>query len=425
MMSKWQLATFHNKRIRQPQNKYIPKATPTVIENALPIGRGATVRVDAGGDLVFATCIEILAKRLAMTKWSVYGDDFNQVQYLAQAFNTTLNLQPYYGINAFDFWEYMEKQRLSNGNAFAYICGSGADAKLVPLDAAYVTMYWDDANILDGNRKIWYQYAVPDSSGPGARVVTIAPENMLHFKAFAANGLLGRRAVDVLRDTLKSNAEVEGAMRSTIENGFAGTILLTYTSDLSQSRRAELIKQVKELMGGADHTIVPLPAGVNASNFNNDVRAYHETLKSANAESISAFFGIPLAMLNKGGGSGMATFSTNQMTQFFNATIDPIIRQYANELTIKLLTAKQINRGYKFDDSSDGFDYLDAQAKASVINTYVGAGIISKNEARISLMYPASNDPYADQLNERGAGGRLGDSAGNEGAGDNGSGQNG
>lgn len=417
-MNKWMF-----RRQRQPtfSAKYIPQpVSQTVEEIALPVGRGRVFATSANGDLIFATCIEILAKKLAQTKWSVYGTDNKEVGYLAAAFNSTINLQPYYGINAYDFWEFMEKQRLGYGNAFAYICGKGGACRLVPLDAAFVTMYWDDANILDGNRKIWYQYDIPDAVSRGTpKTVTIPAEDMLHFKAFSANGLLGRRAVDVLKQTLASNAEIESVMRSTVMNGYAGTILLSYTSDLSQSKRKELVQQVKELLGGANNTIVPLPAGVTAQNINNDVKAYHELLRGTNAETISAFFGIPLAMLNKGGGAGMATFSTNQMTQFYNGTIAPIIKQYANEMTIKLLSPKQVNRGFRFDLANDCFDFLDAESKAKVLGSYVQNGILTANEARESLLYPISFDESADKLIRLGTGGTIGDNAGKNGGGAN------
>ena len=120
-------------------------------------------------------------------------------------------------------------------------------------------------------------------------------------------------------------------------------------------------------------------------------------------------------MLNIGGGAGMATFSTNQLQQFYNGTIAPIVRQYSNELTTKLLTERQMNKGYCFDDASDVFDRLDAQSKCTVLCSFVGSGILTPNEARRSLQYPASGDENAEKLILRGTGGTLGDNPGNEG----------
>ena len=379
----------------------------------IPLGRGSRVIVDAGGDTIYATCVETLARQIAQTRWGLYGKDNKEITRIMEQFQDVLNLQPYPGVNAYSFWEYMEKQRLGCGNAFAYIQYDdvGNLLALVPLDATRMKIYWDDANILEGKRHIIYEYHDAESG----RTFTILPEEVIHVKAYSANGLVGRSALEVLRNTLAGNAEVEGALRTSVKNGFSGTIVLSYTSDLSVSKQKVLQEQVKELLSNADSTILPLPAGMSATNISNDIKSYFDTLKTINTQAISSFFGIPLFMLNVVGGAGTATFSTTQMTSFYNNTIAPIVNQYAMELTVKLLTRKQRKKGYRFDCCNDVFDFLDASAKSSVLCAYTGAGILTPNEARISLNYPESNEPSADKLSQRGGTGLLGDSADNEG----------
>ena len=386
-----------------------------------PVGKGSRINVDANGNMVFATCVEILARNLAQIRWGLYGSDHKELANLMALYRKPLNLQPYPGINAYDFWAYMEKQR-QGGNAYAYIKYNeklGTVDYLVPLDNSRMQVYWDDANLLEGERKIIYQY----SDTVHGETYTLLPEEILHFKAYSINGIIGRRAIDVLFDTLRADAEVEGALRSGVSNGFDGTIVLSYTSDLSESRQRDLQNRVKELLANSNNTILPLPAGMTATNIRNDVKAYFDALKEYNAQAISSFFGIPLAMLNIGGGAGMATFSTNQLASFYNGTIAPIISQYATELTTKLLTERQIGKGYQFDTANDVFDQLDAQAKATVLCAYKGAGILTANEARASLQYPAVDG--GDELITVGTGGTLGDNAGRDGGGDTTEGANG
>ena len=359
-----------------------------------PVWNGKRIVVDAAGDLVFLTCMEILAKNVAQIHWGLFGSDNKEVENTMTMFQKSLNIEPYPGINAYDFWRNMEVQRLAYGNAYAYICYDKTSLLkcLVPLDAAQMKVYWDNANILDGARKIVYEYTDPVNQ----QKFTILPEELIHVKAFSNNGIVGRKAITVLGDTLKSNADVESALRSNVTNGFDGTILLTYTSDLSQAKQKTLQAQVQSLLSNTANKILPLPAGMNATNIKNDIKTYYDSLKNSNAQAISAFFGIPLVMLNIGGGAGMATFSTNQLQQ-------------------KLLTERQMNKGYCFDDASDVFDRLDAQSKCTVLSSYVGSGILTPNEARRSLQYPASGDENAEKLILRGTGGTLGDNPGNEG----------
>lgn len=387
-----------------------PKARPP--RSFIPVGRGPRVYVDASGDLIYATCVNILAQAMAQCHWTVYDPQNNPQPDAAPGLRRALNIEPYPGLNAFDFWEYMERQRLGNGNAFALINNQRTTAiqYLVPLDAAAMTVMWDDANILDGARKIVYQYRDPRSG----QTFTILPEEILHLKAFSSNGVVGRSAISVLSEALAANAEVESAMRSTVTNGFAGTIVLSYTSDLSRAKQKQLQADVVDLLQDSDHTILPLPVGMTATNIANDIRSYYETIKNTKTEDISALFGIPLAMLNKMGGTGAATFSATQMMSFYCTTVLPIISRYAAELTNKLLTREQQNGGYQIATENDVFDSLDAQSKASVLCSYAGAGILTANEARASLKYPRSMDPAADVLTQRGGTGSLGDSPGSE-----------
>ena len=104
---------------------------------------------------------------------------------------------------------------------------------------------------------------------------------------------------------------------------------------------------------------------------------------------------------------------------FLNVIVDQTVfvdgQQEQSLLEIGLPFGKQRQKGFRFDICNNVFDFLDAGAKASVLCAYTGAGILTPNEARISLSYPESDDPAADKLSQRGGTGLLGDSATNEG----------
>lgn len=380
------------------------------------VSAGRIIKVAPDGNLVFATCVKLLATYLSQIRWGVYGAKFDASYYANTALAPVLNAVPYPGINAHDFWYMMEVDRETAGNAYAYIrMEGGVLQELIRLDPDYMKIYWDDAGVLDaflqGNRKLIYEYRDPITQ----RQYVFLPEELIHLKAHSINGIVGRRAIDVLSGALNADAEVEGAMRTAVHNGFAGTIVLSYTSDLSVSRQKTLQKQIQELLANTNNTILPLPAGMKADNIANDVTAYYSALKNTDVQSISAFFGIPLVMLNIGGGTGMGTFSATQMAQFYGATIAPIVDAYASELTAKLLSTKQIGAGFTFDSTNDIFDFLDPEAKSSVLCAYTGAGILTANEARKSIKYSPSSDAMADKLTQRGGTGSLGDSPDNEG----------
>lgn len=366
--------------------------------NFSTVGVGKTFQVDAHGDIVYASCIEILAKEMAQIHWGLYDKHNEEVENAMAMYQSVMNLQPYPGINAYDFWEYMEKQRLTTGNAIAYIkpneMGFVAPACLVPLDSTCFNIYWDNANILDAKRKIIYEYRDPVSQ----QTFYMLPDELIHLKAFSANGIVGRPALKVLGQTLRSKATAKSNVEGSVDAGFSGTIILTYTSDLKTSQQQALQKKVQENLRNSNRAILPLPVGMTAQNINNDIKSQAESLIGIDNQEISAFFGIPLAMLNLSGGYGNASFNESQMAQFYTQTVLPIVRKYASELSLKLLTAKQQNKGYRFDSDADAFDSLDAKSKSSVLVAYKANGIITANEARASLKYVPSTDESADKL---------------------------
>lgn len=389
-----------------------PRATQGT--SFIPVPTGKRMLVDANGnDLTYATCVQILASAMAVCRWGVYDARNTLAPDEAVGLSRVLNVSPYRGMNAYDFWDYIERQRIGYGNAFALIDmdkRTNALARLVPLDSGCMSVVWDDANILEGKRRILYVYRDARTQ----QTFTLLPEETLHFKAFSSNGIIGRSAITVLHDALVAKGEAEEAVRDAVRNGFAGTIVLSYTSDLSASKQKVLQQQVMELLSESEHTILPLPAGMSATNISNPVREYYETLQSTKIEDIAALFGIPLSMLNRMGGTGVATFSATQMANFYTQTIVPIITRYSAELTAKLLTYKQQDAGYTIATINDVFDAMDAQSKATVLCNYTGAGILTPNEARASIRYPVSDAPGANILSQRGGTGALGDSPGNE-----------
>lgn len=151
-------------------------------KNFYPIGTGRRVMVDAAGDVIFATCIEILAKNIGQIQWGLYDPGGNTPAVFGPRYERALNVEPYDGINAYEFWRWIEIQRNTYGNAYAYIqCGkSGVVEKLIPLNAFNVRAYWDNADILQGQRKMVYEYYDSQSG----HKFTILPEEILHFKAF-------------------------------------------------------------------------------------------------------------------------------------------------------------------------------------------------------------------------------------------------
>ena len=98
-------------------------------------------------------------------------------KYTAHPVNALISQAPNSLMNAFDFWKIIEISAIIKGNGFAEIVRNsftGFPEELFYLDH-------DDVKVFIKDRKLSYEYK-------GRK---IAPENMLHFKGFSFDGLMG------------------------------------------------------------------------------------------------------------------------------------------------------------------------------------------------------------------------------------------
>ena len=98
-------------------------------------------------------------------------------KYTAHPVNALISQAPNSLMNAFDFWKIIEISAIIKGNGFAEIVRNsftGFPEELYYLDH-------DDVKVFIKDRKLSYEYK-------GRK---IAPENMLHFKGFSFDGLMG------------------------------------------------------------------------------------------------------------------------------------------------------------------------------------------------------------------------------------------
>lgn len=98
-------------------------------------------------------------------------------KYADHPVNKLISQEPNSLMNAFDFWKIIEISAIIKGNGFAEIVRnsfSGYPDELFFLDH-------DDVKVFIKDRKLSYEYK-------GRK---IAPENMLHFKGFSFDGLMG------------------------------------------------------------------------------------------------------------------------------------------------------------------------------------------------------------------------------------------
>ena len=86
------------------------------------------------------------------------------------------------------------------------------------------------------------------------------------------------------------------------------------------------------------------------------------------------------------------------MSQFVQRTLIPIIRQYEQELTNKLLTAEQLRQGLYFKFNVNGLMRGNVQARTAYYQALRRAGILTTNDIRALEDLPLVKDEFADKL---------------------------
>lgn len=336
-------------------------------------------------------CAKILADAISNIQFGLY--DLNNKRQNDSSYRVALNIRANKYQNSIEFWKLMEQNRIIYGNAFAYVDWLGDTVKeLIPLIPYNMKVYVN--NTEDWlHEDLIYEYI--DKNG---KTYTFLPDELIHLKANSQNGLAGLPTASILSEIVEENNVATGYINEIYKNGYAGVMTLSYTSDLSVAKRKELVNQIKEIIEHQGSRMLAIPTGMDAKvqgGSGIDGKTYID-LRDAGVKKIASYLGIPLFLLGLGDNAGSSAMTTAQEQAFYNQTLKPIIRQYAAELTSKLISNRDILKGVHFeDDDISGFGMLPAETKVKVLTQLAAAGILTVNESRAELGF----ERYEDETN--------------------------
>lgn len=342
-------------------------------------------------DVTIEACAKILADSISAVDFGYYkGND----KIKNNPFYSCIEVKPNFWQNASEFWYLMERNRIICGNAYAYIKHNKAGnlEQLIPLNPSYMTVYINNTQEVT-EAKIIYEYRDPERGD----VFTMLPDEILHLKANTVNGIIGVPTASVLSSIIQENDLAASYLQEIYNNGYSGVMVLSYVSDLSVEKRKALLSQVKEVLQSQGSRMLAIPNNIEAKILGpTNIDPSYLNLRDRGVRKIAGYLGIPLFLLNEEANTGTSAMTSAQASAFYSTTLKPIIKQYCNELTAKLLTTKQINDGYRFDDNDlFGFGYLSANERTDNFAKLVAAGILTVNEVRGEMGYPK----YIDNIN--------------------------
>lgn len=286
----------------------------------------------------------------------------NPIKSGSDLYNKMLNEHPNDISNAYSFKYALALELLLNGNSFSEIQLSTHSLKFIPNNQ--MTVQQDDIT-----GKLTYTYS------PNGRIKrVIPPENILHFKYFTRDSVVGISPLYALQDELDIQGAANGLMKGFFNSGVRGTtIVQAHQTDLGAEAKENIRKKFDEATTGdrALNTIVT-DDGMDIKNLplNTDV------LKLVNSNDwttrqIAKAYGLPPERL------GVENDHSNQEQsnlQYIQGTLAHYEQCFLSELNYKL------NQTFTYDNSQ--LLSLDpASQQEMAVNGYTN-GIYTRNEAR-------------------------------------------
>lgn len=299
-----------------------------------------------------------------------------------------INLEPHPAMSAFTWRQTMEVLRNTEGNSYALRIpdGLGGIARLDILNPTRVT---PKRNPQDGS--VWYEIRM-DGEDP-----QLCPGFMvIHVRHMSANGVRGIRPIDVLRRSLDYDAQVKEMALDQLDGVNQGIMLTVPNTGLSQAQKDEIVARFLETYERSGRSVVILEGGLTATNFASQViDPKILDVERITRNKVATVYNIPPHLL---GDYTDTSFSTaeQQMQEFLQLTITPIVEQWEEELNRKLITPEEYAAGYHFRYDTDALARADMATTANRNQMAIRGGWRKPNEVRASENLPP--DPYGDQL---------------------------
>ena len=267
------------------------------------------------------------------------------------ALYNVLKVRPNKNMTATTFWATVVTVMYHYGNCYVYIARN-KEPELLILDNRYMTVYDDNAKLIDDNGGVWYIYSEPVTG----KVYKFSTDEILHFKTYMTfDGIMGLAVKDVLALTIDGAMDSQKFIKNLYETGLTGKVAVEYTADLNEELRKKLISTIETAASANSAlTFIPIPAGMKLNPLNLKLTdAQFLELKKYTALQIAGAFGIKPNQINNYEKSSYSNSETQQLA-FLVDTALYRLKMYEEEINAKVLSLKEEEAGYfyKFNEKA-------------------------------------------------------------------------
>lgn len=280
-------------------------------------------------------------------------------------------------MSAVEFWQAMTVSQDLWGNAYARIFRNsiGNVIALEPMDSESMTV----ARLENG--ALQYRYC------KGGKTTKYDEAEILHFKGFSLDGLVGLSPIRYAADTLGGQMDANSSAAREFKNGLkAGGFLKTGERVLTEKQRADLKAGLFEFSQPENAgKMMVLEAGM-------DVAGSSVRINPADAQLLeSRYFGIeeicrafstpPPLIGHTNKASSWASSMESINMGFLTYAVNPMLVRYEQTITRKLLKPAERSL-YRPKFSVEGLLRADSAARAAFYNQMLQNGVMSRNEVR-------------------------------------------
>jgi HK97 family phage portal protein len=323
----------------------------------------------------FFAALALISNSIAMMSWDLKSyneDDEPDNHFLKDLFANSQLTQ-------FMIIKNMIKDCLMHGNGFCYI---ERDKSGKPIALKYLP--FGECNIIYNKMTDTLLYQIPR-----LKTKLVEPCNVLHIRMITNDGVQGLSIMDFANSTIKLSAASEKAAQDFFSAGMTVQgVLSTETPRLTKDQREAIRSAWNESQCGTGAGLAVLEGGMTFTPVSSNSKE-GQLLESRvyNVQEIARFFNISPVLL--GDLSKSSYNSVEQaMLQFVLNTLSPYITMLEQELNLKLIMPDDRYRFY-IDICEEDIIRSDKNSQANYLNTLVQGGIITRNEARKKLGYPA------------------------------------
>ncbi|MBM7598477.1 HK97 family phage portal protein [Virgibacillus halotolerans] len=339
------------------------------------------------------SCLKILSENVSKLPLKLHKSDGSGTSKESDHYlYNLLKLRPNPYMSSSTFWGIVELNRSYYGHAVIVIDyhqvgkDAGKIKSLIPLDMSKVETWIDDKGIISNEiHAVYFLYT--DKNG---KMYKFKSSEVLHFIGLTRDGFTPMPIKDYL-GTLVANAQASQEYTNKfISSGMFSSGILKYVGDLDEGKQKKMQERMNRISGGISNAgkVMPLPVGFDWQSIStNMVDSDFVELNQLNIKQIAAAFGIKPHQL------GDLERSTNsniehQNKSFYIDTLQPILTNYEQELTYKLLTSNEINQGYFFRFNVDVILRSDSKERAEYLTILVEKGVMTPAEARKQIDLP-------------------------------------